>query len=185
MGGPGSGVTYYHWWRPSKKEVVEDCRHLDANRWMREGILKPGVRHSGGWYWFRDAQRKEVASSIGYEVNTLDGEGWVRLHYRVSRTGEDLDYTLDLTTTAPRFGGLRWWFVCPLRVNGVPCYRRVGKVYLPPGGRYYGCRHCYRLTYTSCQESHKYDSAFRGLARDTGMDFRTVKWAMNQIGKRR
>jgi hypothetical protein len=40
----------------------------------------------------------------------------------------------------------------------------VGKLYLPPGGRYYGCRHCYDLTYTSCQESHKYDGMWRALA---------------------
>jgi hypothetical protein len=40
-------------------------------------------------------------------------------------------------------------------VNGRPCQRRVGKLYLPPGGRYYGCRHCHALTYTSCQEHDK------------------------------
>jgi len=31
----------------------------------------------------------------------------------------------------------------------------VGKLYLPPGGKYFGCRHCYNLTYKSCQESDK------------------------------
>jgi hypothetical protein len=31
----------------------------------------------------------------------------------------------------------------------------VAKVYLPLGGRYYGCRHCHGLTYTSCQEHDK------------------------------
>jgi hypothetical protein len=61
----------------------------------------------------------------------------------------------------------------------------VGKLYLPPGGRYFGCRHCYNLTYTSCQESRKYDSAFRFLANDTGYDFATVKRVMSRIGKRR
>jgi hypothetical protein len=37
--------------RSSKKTVVEDCRSLDANRWMREGILKSGVHHVGAWAW--------------------------------------------------------------------------------------------------------------------------------------
>lgn len=49
-----------------------------------------------------------------------------------------------LTATRPRFGGLRWWFVCPLVVKGRSCKRRVGKLYLPPHGRYFGCRHCNR-----------------------------------------
>jgi hypothetical protein len=30
-------------------------------------------------------------------------------------------------------------------------------LYLPPGGEVFGCRHCYGLTYESCQQSHKYD----------------------------
>jgi hypothetical protein len=33
----------------------------------------------------------------------------------------------------------------------------VGKLYLPPGGKFFGCRQCYDLTYESCQRSHKYD----------------------------
>src|SRR5262249_13469992 len=65
------------------------------------------------------------------------------------------DYRVGLTTTRPRFGGLRWWFICPLVVNGYPCGRRVGKLYLPPGGRYSGCRHCCDLTYASCQQHDK------------------------------
>ena len=44
------------------------------------------------------------------------------------------------------------------------CKMRVSKLYLPPGATYFGCRTCYHLTYTSCQECHKYDSMFAGLA---------------------
>jgi hypothetical protein len=34
---------------------------------------------------------------------------------------------------------------------GVKCNRRVKKLFLPPGGQYFGCRHCYKLTYESAQ----------------------------------
>jgi hypothetical protein len=47
-----------------------------------------------------------------------------------------------------------WWFRCPLVVAGVPCRGRCRKLYLPPGARYFGCRRCHQLTYTSCRESH-------------------------------
>jgi hypothetical protein len=40
-------------------------------------------------------------------------------------------------------------------LEGRPCNRRAGKLYLPPGGRYFGCRQCYRLTYISCQTHDK------------------------------
>jgi hypothetical protein len=119
---------------------------------MRQGILKAGVWHSGSWVWYRDATRTEQAASIGYEVNTEGDPAWLRLFYSITKTNEPLDYHLRLTTTRPRFGGLRWWFMCPLVVNERPCGRRVGKLYLPPGCRYFGCRRCYALTYTSSQQ---------------------------------
>jgi hypothetical protein len=34
-------------------------------------------------------------------------------------------------------------------------------LYLPPGGRYFGCRVCYRLTYRSAQEHDKWVDALR------------------------
>jgi hypothetical protein len=168
MGGSGSG-NYYHWWRSAKKTVVEDCLRLDANRWMREGILRAGIHRAGSWQW---TYRSGHQCSIGYEVLTEDmANPGLRLFYSRTRTGtkekESVDYHHRLATTRPSFGGLRWWFVCPLIVNGRTCIRRVGKLYLPPGGRYFGCRHCHDLTYTSCQESHKYDTAFRPLAAST------------------
>src|SRR5262245_8725704 len=133
MGGSGSGCSY-HWWRPAKKRTVEGCRFLDANRWMREGILAADVSRIGGWVWYTDETRSEQTSSINYEVCTLVGERpWVRLFYTFTDSKDQIDYRIRLVTTRPQFGGCRWWFVCPLVVNGQECGRRVGKVYLPPG----------------------------------------------------
>ncbi len=41
--------------------------------------------------------------------------------------------------------------MCPGVVNGVPCGRRVAKLYLKH--RYFLCRHCHNLTYASRQET--------------------------------
>src|SRR5262249_15292280 len=84
-----------------------------------------------------------------------------RLFYTFTRTGERVDYRGGLQTTRPRFGGLRWWFTCPLVVNGWPCHRCVAKLYLPPGARYFGRRHCHRLTYKRCPEHAKRVHALR------------------------
>jgi hypothetical protein len=59
-----------------------------------------------------------------------------------------------LATSRPRFGGRRWWFVCP-REN-----RRVRKLYLPLGGRHFWSRDAYRLGY-ACQRETEYDRALR------------------------
>jgi hypothetical protein len=148
MGGYGSGRWRWH----SKKDIVEDCRILDVNRWTREGILRVGVQKFGGWRWCHHVTGEE-SSSIGYELNTTEmAFSWVRLYYTFTRTQEQVDYTVMLQTTPLYSGGIRWWFTCPLKADGRSCLRRISKLYLPPGGRYFGCRHCYNLTYQSAQE---------------------------------
>ena len=47
---------------------------------------------------------------------------------------------------------VRYWFICPLSRNGVYCGRRVGNLYKAPGADYFGCRHCYDLSYESRNE---------------------------------
>jgi hypothetical protein len=105
----------------------------------------------------------EPHARIGQETNLIDpNAAWVRLTYTVN--GTPMDYRVRLVTTQPTYGGRRWWFLCPLeRQDGGPP-RRVAKLYLPPGGKYFGSRQAHGLTYTSCQESGKYDGLFRRLA---------------------
>jgi hypothetical protein len=61
----------------------------------------------------------------------------------------------------------------------------LGKLHLPPGGRYYRSRHCYRLTYTSCRESHKSDALDRRVAAALGWCPADVRRIMSRIGKKR
>jgi hypothetical protein len=62
---------------------------------------------------------------------------------------------------ALHLGGCRWWGRYPLQRDGIECGRRVGKLYVPPGSRYFGCRRCHDLTYTSVQEHDKRVDALR------------------------
>src|SRR3954469_12886501 len=55
----------------------------------------------------------------------------------------------------PHYGGRRGWCICPLVRNDGGRPRRVAKLYLPSGGKYFGSREGHGLTYTSCQESGK------------------------------
>lgn len=93
-------------------------------------------------------------SSIGILVDTEDL--YAKVNYTITdrSTGEkrDYDYRINLTTTPCYFGGVRYWFICPLSVNGVYCGRRTGSLYLA-SGNYFGCRHCYDLSYESRNES--------------------------------
>jgi len=163
MGGYGSGF------RGISKTTVEACLSIDATRWQREGILRPLCSgYDGRWFWLDPDTSKELAS-IRYESNCGETGGSIHLYYTSTcqqYKSRGLQRPPDHKQDA--LGKLRWWFICPLVVNERPCGRRVRKLYLPGGGRYFGCRHCYNLTYTSCQESHKYDSVFAHVGAQMG-----------------
>lgn len=154
MGGPGSGRWRLH----VKKLTVESCLALDMSKLVRDGLIVRG--DVAGPLWWTDTRTGEVTASLRYMLApTPDTEDrmTMTLQYAVTSRGEkqEVSETVPLVTTRPRFGGLRWWFQCPLTGDGVYCGRRVGKLYLPPGATYFGCRHCYDLTYRSAQEHDK------------------------------
>jgi len=96
-----------------------------------------------------------------------------------SKLGIDFTYRFDtepvvkqrvnLLATNTNFGGKRLWFECPAFIHGNACKRRVGKLYIPPGGKYLGCRHCYCLTYRSSQEAHYPERLAKELAKLWGI----------------
>lgn len=144
MGGYGSG-------RPCDthpSHTVSDCWTLDAARWSREGILAADTHRLGGWHWTDTGTGKPLAS-LSYEADTTGPAPFVRLFYTLTRSGEQIDYRVRLQTTRPNYGGSRWWFTCP----AAGCGRRCRVLYLPPGGKLYACRTCYRLTYPSQGET--------------------------------
>jgi hypothetical protein len=81
---------------------------------------------------------------------------YAKVNYTITdrNTGEktDYDYKIPLVTEPCHFGGVRYWFICPLSRNGVPCGRRAGTLFLSPGSKYFGCRHCHDLSYESRNE---------------------------------
>lgn len=139
-------------WSWSDRSTVEDSKVLDVF-WLRKNDYLCGYR-SGTITWSRAGN---VTGSIGIQVevkNEPEPKGSVRLQYtsttRSTEETTNLDYRIMLVTTRCNYGKHRWWFRCPL----VGCGNRVGKLYLAPGAKYFGCRACYRLTYESCRESH-------------------------------
>ncbi|MEI6352771.1 MAG: hypothetical protein WCO35_02430 [Candidatus Nomurabacteria bacterium] len=78
----------------------------------------------------------------------------LRLMYSYNNDYEEkinLDYIINLTKTNCNYGGYRYWYICPLIINEKPCERRVGIIY---AGKYFGCRHCYKLKYESQSNSN-------------------------------
>ena len=142
----------------SDRKMVEQCKSIDTTWLNRHGYFC-GFK-AGGMQW-KNALG-DVISSISFHVSVDEDdprENYVRFLYTQTKQSTDekteLDYKVRLVTTPCNFGGVRYWFICPLVVDDKPCRRRVGKLYLPPGGTYFGCRHCYNLTYRKCKEHNK------------------------------
>lgn len=54
---------------------------------------------------------------------------------------EIMDKNIELTTSNLHFGGVRYWFKCPL------CNKRVGTLFIHPLNQSIGCRNCLGLEY--------------------------------------
>jgi hypothetical protein len=158
-------------WRWNKKTTVEDCRSLPISVLARAGVFRQGPGHYWTWRWYvgEGEDKKETASMGMTTWGTAGRVTALQFTYTIMRpTGEkeSLDYRVEVVATPCNFGGERYWFVCPLVKGEYRCGRRVTKLYLPSGGKYYGCRHCYDLTYRSAQEHDKRVDALAKLPHD-------------------
>ena len=183
MGGPGSTRWDLH----VKKTTVEDGYRLSIGVVSDCDGFRKRIPWRGSIRWTKCATGEECAS-LGFRFQpNEEGSRWdgrLRLMYTITRPkgllskdkeSTDIDYWINLETTPCNFGGERWWFRCPLVVNGRACMRRCFKLYLPPGADYYGCRECYDLTYQSAQEAHQFDSLYRTIADQSGIPFEAIK----------
>lgn len=151
----------YNW---SSRHTVENCRVISIIKLKEWGYFK-GVSEievdsnygSGGIKWTNSSGEETGNIGISMNININKGELYLRYTWTSNATGEkeEFNYPVTLIPSSCHFGGRRWWFICPLTTNGVYCGKRVGRLYLPPNGKYFGCRYCYNLTYQSCKEHDK------------------------------
>jgi hypothetical protein len=129
-------------------KVESDSLHkLDINWLCREKMLQKNCWNNRNITWTHQLSGHQ--SSITIYASLTEEDRSVRLIYtvtdRFSDSKEDIDYVVRLTSTPCFFGGVRYWFTCPLSQNGIYCGRRVSKLYFL--NKYFGCRHCHNLTY--------------------------------------
>lgn len=122
--------------------------------WMYGGTITWTHRPSG------------YESKIAIQSSIHPANLFVRFIYTQTdrNTGEkkDFDYKVSLITSPCNLGGVRYWFKCPLWTKGIYCGRRVGT--LCKAGNYFGCRHCYNLTYASRKLSGKWKLIHRVIS---------------------
>jgi len=111
----------------------------------------------------------EKTESVNYSIRD-EGKGFLSLTLRFTRKrdheSEQVEEPILLIPSMPNFGGIRYWFKYPTIRNGKSCPHKVAKLHLPPGYRYFACRHCNGLTYASRQEHNKRMDVFARMSKD-------------------
>jgi hypothetical protein len=146
--------------------------HAVSIFWLRKhGHIEPRLQWTrGSLKWLRNGVE---TGSIGFEIEIKKLQayaevGEIRLKYVNTNniTGEvsEMDYMVPITTTICNYGGIRFWFRCPLSNEGVYCRRRVGVLYKV--SKWFGCRYCAGLVYADQNESKR----FRGIVSELEME---------------
>ena len=141
-----------------RKLTVEESLSLDAVDLRQAGVFSSAFGTSFTCRWRRPISSSDCA--VEGKVLELPGLAMgLLISYEVSQGRSlvklSMEYVIRVTTTRCRYGGRRYWLLCPFVQNGVPCGRRSVKLYLPPGGTKFTCRQCGGLTYRSCQDADK------------------------------
>lgn len=130
MGGFGSGR-----WNARPTAEATDSRIL-TTKGLREKGLAPRAYGQMDWHW-----QDGMQVSVLIDCRDMNAP-FVYLVHR-ERCGDEkvVSYRVNLATTAPPWGGVRFWFLCP--ATG----RRTQKLYLPRGGANFLSRQAYKLGY--------------------------------------
>ena len=105
----------------------------------------------------------ENKSSIDLSVikdywGTPEERPYIKLKYthtsRWTNEKSDMDFEISLTTTPCKYGGVRYWFICPLFKSGRYCGRRVGVTYSIH--KRLCCRYCGDIAYAAQMNGGKY-----------------------------
>jgi hypothetical protein len=151
VGGIGSGRTRRRVTDGSTGSFVLSVKGL-LGRLPRGAVV-------GGTVTFRSSRWGELAVEVRLDTTDPAAPYLELTHDTRDEPAERIKYQVRLTTTRPRYGGERWWFVCPS--SG----RRAFKLYLPNGGRWFLSRAAYGLAYQVTRE----DALSRHLRRAGGI----------------
>lgn len=116
-----------------------ESQHRIDIRWLKkQDYLRFGTMGSLSW-----SCGGEQTGSIRFRME----ENSMILNYQHRPLGGDwetVEQVISLDRTPCNYGGFRTWFFCS------HCWKRVAVLY--GAGKYFLCRHCYDLTYSSQQE---------------------------------
>jgi hypothetical protein len=144
--------------RWTNRLTVEECCSFDIAELVRAGALPGDPRALCSTTWTHSSGSS--MQKVTFRVLPGHTRGLViHVYHSVPATLYDpariQQQSIPIATTACNFGGVRYWFRCPLIRDGYPCRIRGRVLYATPHERLFGCRKCHNLTYESVQKHDK------------------------------
>jgi hypothetical protein len=164
MGGYSSGR-----YRTRNRGTVDAALRLDIRVMRRQGFLSVGSMNSGVQRWSRVATGEETGSvSVCMDLIKLEG-GQLTVDFKCN--GERKTQIIQLERVPMRFGGWRFYFLCPL--SGCRCE------VLPFAKGIFASRRALRFAYQSQSEDRL------GRLRDKARRLERQLWPKNGKGRPR
>lgn len=161
----------------SNRLTVEDCKMISIFSLNKSKYLD-GSTYFGAVTWSRFGRK---TFRVDLQISMTPGKEWINFQHQYSCSLTSLtlnaEYPVKLLSTPCFFGGRRYWFACPAPKNDNACCRRVGVLYLEPGDKCFRCRKCCDLTYSSCQDSHRFDAIYQAMG---GLSSKELKHAFKK-----
>ena len=135
------------------KSIAEQSNALSIFWLKKYGYLHKDCSYrSGGITWTYGYGDNKSSISFAVSRDNLgapEEQVYITLNYthtnRWTDEKESMNNKIELATTPCNYGGVRYWFICPLYKKGRYCGRRVGVIYSI--GKWFGCRHCGGIAY--------------------------------------
>lgn len=136
------------WNSHRRRYTVESCIGLRLKAVQESIDLSTRVQ---GWTVIGWTSTSGAKYSVLAQFDTDQDNRHVTLRYGIN--GKPFHTVVRIVSTAPNYGGVRYWFECP------QCERHCLAVYMPTYQGYtrFLCRHCHDLTYRSAQTAHEDD----------------------------
>lgn len=140
MGGYGSG-------RRSDRPTTDECLSLGLAHLKSRGMLQRGCMNRQEFVWTCDG---DVSARLAVTIDIDCLERHPQMHITGQHYGRRIDCKLHLVSMSMRFGGERWYAICPL--TGRECTTIV----LPPGARFFASVKGWGVAYSSQRENAVY-----------------------------
>jgi hypothetical protein len=134
--------------RPRQRIPLEKGLKLDLNLLVRRGLFRSAPVLCASISWVNSGNVRASGLILGH-LSARRGSMWVHLG--------PLEQSVDLVAVPRNFGGVQWFFVCPI----MRCHASV--LWMPPGARQFACRQTWgrQVAYAS-QFQTRHQRALRG-----------------------